>query len=130
MYELIDAFEEARAEIEIQQERERVRSQLKAKEPTKFDNKAHEEDDQRDVEEVWSRIQKLGTGQICIEDLYTADLKENLKTFVSILHLVRVGRLDVWQESLPYGEIYVEIMTEEASGTIEDNLGGRIEAVM
>jgi len=130
MYELIDAFEEARAEIEIQQERERVRSQLKAKESTKFDNKAHEEDDQRDVEEVWSRIQKLGTGQICIEDLYTADLKENLKTFVSILHLVRVGRLDVWQESLPYGEIYVEIMTEEASGTIEDNLGGRIEAVM
>ncbi|MBO5547243.1 MAG: chromosome segregation protein ScpA [Candidatus Methanomethylophilaceae archaeon] len=130
MYELIDAFEEARAEIEIQQERERVRSQLKAKEPTKFDNKAHEEDDARDVEQVWARIQKLGTGQICIEDLYTNDLKENLKTFVSILHLVRVGRLNVWQDSLPYGDIFVEIMTEGASGTIEDSIAGRIEAVM
>ncbi len=130
MYELIDAFEEARVEIEIQQERERVRSQLKDKIPTKFDNKAHEEDDQRDVEEVWERIQRLGTGQICIEDLYTTDLKENLKTFVSVLHLVRLGRLDVWQESLPYGDIYVEIMTEGVSGTIEDNPGGRIEAVM
>ncbi len=130
MYELIDAFEEAREEIEIQQERERVRSQLKAKEPVKFDNKAHEEDDKRDVEEVWARIQKLGMGQICIEDLYTNDLKENLKTFVSVLHLVRLGRLDVWQESLPYGDIYVEIMAEGASGTIEDDLSGRIEAVM
>jgi segregation and condensation protein A len=130
MYELIDAFEEAREEIEIQQERERVRSQLKSKEPVKFDNKAHEEDDKRDVEEVWARIQKLGMGQICIEDLYTSDLKENLKTFVSVLHLVRLGRLDVWQESLPYGEIYVEIMAEGASGTIEDDLSGRIEAVM
>ena len=130
MYELIDAFEEAREEIEIQQERERVRSQLKSKEPVKFDNKAHEEDDKRDVEEVWARIQKLGMGQICIEDLYTSDLKENLKTFVSVLHLVRLGRLDVWQESLPYGEIYVEIMAEGAFGTIEDDLSGRIEAVM
>jgi segregation and condensation protein A len=130
MYELIDAFEAAREEIEVQRERERVKSQLKAKEPVKFDNKAHEEDDQRDVEAVWERIQKLGMGQICIEDLYTSDLKENLKTFVSILHLVRIGRLDVWQESLPFGEIYVEIMTEGASGTIEDDLGDRIEAVM
>jgi len=129
MYELIDAFEEAREEIEVQQERERVRRELKAKEPSKFDNKAHEEDDQRDVEEVWERIQKLGMGQICIEDLYTNDLKENLKTFVSILHLVRVGRLDVWQETLPYGDIFVEIITEGASGTIEDSTG-RIEAVM
>jgi segregation and condensation protein A len=129
MYELIDAFEEAREEITIQQERERVRQELKSKEPSKFDNKAHEEDDRRDVEEVWERIQKLGTGQICIEDLYTKDLKENLKTFVSVLHLVRIGRLDVWQETLPYGDIFVEIITEGASGTIEDNLG-RIEAVM
>ncbi len=130
MYELIDAFEEARVEIEVQQQRERMRSQLKAKEPVKFDNKAHEEDDKHDVEEVWARIQKLGMGQICIDDLYTSDLKENLKTFVSVLHLVRDGRLNVWQDGVPYGDIFVEIMAEGVSGTIEDDLGGRIEAVM
>ncbi len=130
MYELIGAFEEARAEIQIQQERERVRTQLKAKEPVKFDNKAHEEDDKRDVEEVWKRIQKLGMGQICIDDLYTGDLKENLKTFVSVLHLVRIGRLDVWQDTLPYGDIFVEIMTDGESESVEDGLFGRIEAVM
>ena len=131
VYELIDAFEDARREIDIQRERERVRRELKAKEPVpgKFDNKAHDEDDERDVEAVWKRIEKLGTGQIDIRDLYTADLKENLTTFVAVLHLVRDGRLAVWQEELPRGTIYVEIKTEWTSGTLEDSPDQRIEAV-
>ena len=133
MYELIDAFEDARKEIEIQKERERVRAELRAKQPAspKFDNKAHDEDDERDVEAVWQRIRRLGTGQICIDDLYTSDLKENLTTFVSVLHLVRDGKLAVWQDELPYGEIFIEIKTDWVSGTLEDSNGGRIpEAVM
>ena len=109
MYELIDAFEDARQEMEVQQERERVRAELRAKEPKKFDNKAHDEDDEKDVESVWKTIQKLGAGPIPMTDLYTRNLMEDLRTFVSILHLVRDGRLDVWQESLPRGEIFVEI---------------------
>ncbi len=130
VYELIDAFEEARHEVEIQRERERVRKILKEKEPVKrFDNLAHEEDDERDVEEVWARVEKLGAGQIDLRDLYTADLRQNLTTFVSILHLVREGRLSVWQEEMPRGPIYIEIATEFTSGTLEDNEGQRIEAV-
>ena len=121
MYELIDAFEDARKEIEIQRERERVRAELKAKEPKTFQNKAHEEDDEQDIEAVWKRIEKLGTGQISIRDLYTGSLDENLTVFVSVLHLVRDGRLAVW----------IEIKTEWTSGTIEDSPEGRIpEAVI
>ena len=124
MYELIDAFEDARKEIEVQKERERVRAELKAREPVKrFENKAHDEDDERDVESAWNRIQKLGTGQICIDDLYTDDLKANLTVFVSVLHLVRDGRLDVWQDLLPEGDIYIEIKTDWMTGTVEDGNG-------
>lgn len=131
MYELIDAFEDARKEIEIQRERERVRAELRAKEPRTFQNKAHEEDDEQDIEAVWKRIEKLGTGQISIRDLYTGSLDENLTVFVSVLHLVRDGRLAVWQNDLPNGEIYIEIKTEWTSGTIEDSPEGRIpEAVI
>ena len=134
MYELIDAFEDARKEIEIQRERERVRAELRAKEPKTFQNKAHEEDDEQDIEAVWKRIEKLGTGQISIRDLYTGSLDENLTVFVSVLHLVRDGRLAVWQDDLPNGEIYIEIIeikTEWTSGTIEDSPEGRIpEAVI
>lgn len=131
MYELIDAFEDARKEIEIQKERERVRAELKAKEPKTFQNKAHEEDDEEVIESVWRRIEKLGTGQISIRDLYTGGLDDNLTVFISVLHLVRDGRLAVWQDDLPYGEIYVEIKTEWTSGTIEDSNKSRIpEAVI
>ena len=127
MYELIDAFEDARKEIEIQRERERVRAELRAKEPKTFQNKAHEEDDEQDIEAVWKRIEKLGTGQISIRDLYTGSLDENLTVFVSVLHLVRDGRLAVWQDDLPNGEIYIEIKTEWTSGTIEDRDQDRVD---
>ncbi len=131
VYELIGAFEDARKEIEIQRERERVRAELRAKEPRKFEDKAHEEDDEQDIEAVWKRIEKLGTGQISIRDLYTGDLGENLTVFVSVLHLVRDGRLAVWQDDLPSGEIFLEIKTEWTSGTLEDFPGRRIpEAVI
>jgi segregation and condensation protein A len=126
MYELIDAFEDARAEIAIQQERERVRAELKAKEPKKFDNKAHDEDDEKDVERVWERIEKLGAGAIQMSQLYTNNVMEDLRTFVSVLHLVRDGKLNVWQDTLPYGEVFVEIRMPGASRTLEDSA---IEAV-
>ena len=129
VYELIDAFEDARREIEIQAERERVRRELKAREPKRFDNKAHDEDDERDVEAVWNRIEKLGAGQIEITDLYTGNLKDDLTTFVAVLHLVRDGRLDAWQDEYPYGKIYLEIRTEWMSGTLEDSPDRIPEAV-
>ena len=121
VFELIDAFEDARKEMEVQKERERVRAQLKAKEPRKFENKAHDEDDERDVEAVWQRIERLGAGQIGMDDLFVGNLKDDLTTFVAVLHLVRDGRLDVWQDSLPSGRIYIEILTERSSGMIEDS---------
>lgn len=129
VYELIDAFEDARREIEIQKERERVRSELKAKEPRRFENKAHDEDDEKDVEAVWQRVERLGVGQIEMDDLYTGNPQEDLTTFVSVLHLVRDGRLDVRQDALPYGRIYIEIRTEILSGTLEDDRDARIRAV-
>ncbi len=129
VYELIDAFEDARREIEIQAERERVRRELKAREPKRFENKAHDEDDERDVEAVWNRIEKLGAGQIEITDLYTGNLGEDLTTFVAVLHLVRDGRLDAWQDEYPYGRIYLEIRTEWMSGTLEDSPDRIPEAV-
>ena len=119
MYELIDAFEEARDEIAVQLERERIREALRATEPKKFENKAHEEDDEKDVEAVWNRIQKLGTGEISITDLYCADIMENLRVVVSVLHLVRDGKLGIRQDDLPYGEVYVEMLLDGADGTVE-----------
>jgi len=119
MYELLDAFEEARAEMEICRERERVKLELEEKIPKKFDNKAHDEDDKKDVEFIWRKIVKLGTGPIPIDELYTREIMENLRTFVAILHLVRDGRLEVLQGSLPRGEIIIEMKVPGIPTTIE-----------
>lgn len=119
MNELLDAFEEAREQTEIRLERERVRIELGEKTPRKFDNKAHDEDDNRDVELVWDRIVRLGTGPIRIDELYTGNIMDNIRTFVSILHLVRDGRLDVRQDVLPRGEVYIEMKIPGMPTTLE-----------
>jgi segregation and condensation protein A len=119
MYELIDAFEESREEILVQQERERVKKELKARAPRKFENKAHDEDDEKDVERVWERINSMGKEAIRIEALYTRNVMDDLRTFVSILHLVRDGKLNVWQEILPRGVVLVRVSSNEDSEGIE-----------
>lgn len=117
--ELLGAFEEARQEMAISAERERVRQELKAKEPRKFDNKAHDEDDEHDVDRIWQRIKDLGTGAFRLSDLYTNDMKENITVFVSALHLLRDGKINLWQTELPYGDIFVEIKIDWAAASIE-----------
>jgi len=119
MYELLDAFEEARIEMEVQRERERVRVELEEKVPKKFDNKAHDEDDKHDVERIWERIVRLGSGPIPLDELYIGDIMETLRAFVAVLHLVRDGRLDIYQASLPRGEIIIEMKVPGIPTTIE-----------
>ena len=130
MYELVEAFEEAREEIDIMEERELLRQQLIAKEPRKFDNKAHEEDTKIEVERVWRRIQRFGTGPLQLSDLYTTDIKENITVFVSVLHLVRDGQLAIWQDDLPSGQIFVEIKMDYAFGKVENQVAQMIEEVV
>ncbi len=117
MYELIDAFEEARNEIAVQKERDRVRIALKNKPPQKFENKAHDEDDEKDVQSVWRSIEKLGTGEIFINDLYNRNIMHNLTVFLSVLHLVRDGKLSIRQDVMPFSEIFVEMLIDGAVGT-------------
>ena len=118
--ELLGAFEEAREEMAISAERERVRQELKAKAPRKFENKAHEEDDERDVERVWQKIKDLGTGPFRLSDLYTDDMMNNITVFVSALHLLRDGKIGLWQDELPYGDIFVEIKLDWAAASVEE----------
>ena len=121
MFELLDAFEDAREEMELHIIREQARIELKEKEPRAFDTKAHQEDDKRDLEMVWNKIENLGTGPLMLRDLYVNDVKTNITTFVSVLHLVRDGKLTIWQDNMPYGEIFIEIKMDWMSGVVEDS---------
>lgn len=119
MVELLDALEEAREAASIASIREKARQELRAKMPKNFENKAHEEDDEKDIAHVWDMIQKLGTGAIPLTDLYVDDPMENITRFVAVLHLVRDGKINIWQNELPYGDIYLEIKMDWATVSVE-----------
>lgn len=115
MMDLLDAFEEARREAEIAKDRENARRRLAEKEPRRFDNKAHREDDEQTVEGVYRSIYAMGMDPMPITEFYTGSKEENITVFVSVLHLVRNGRLEVSQAELPYGEIMIQIKLPEAA---------------
>lgn len=120
MMELLDAFDEAQEEIRIAEEREITRQKLKAQVP-RFDNKAHKEIDESDVNKVWERIQNIGTGAFALSELYTDDMDNNITVFWSALQLVRNGKLTIWQDELPYGEIMIDIVVDWTSAKLEDS---------
>ena len=120
MKDILDAFEGAREEAEIARAREISREKLKNREPLKFDNKAHREDDERTVEKVYERIKSMGAGPMPITEFYSGDVEQNITVFVSVLHLVRNGLLDVSQTELPYGEITVQIKAPEARAPVAE----------
>lgn len=113
--ELMEAFDEAVEEEEIREARAETTKKLKAAreaEPAKkFDNKAHEEDDETVVRRVFKMVlERAVNGHVSMDSLYTADIREVISCFVSVLHLVRYGLLDVSQESLDGGDIDITVL--------------------
>ncbi len=119
LIELLDAFEGAKRDAEIQAHRQKVREALKLTNE-KFDDKAHKEDHERDVAETWDRILKCGNGPICIEDLFNGEKEDRIMVFVSLLFLAKYGKVALWQDDLPFGQIFLEIKLPWDIGTIEE----------
>ncbi len=121
MIDLLDAFEEARAEIENFNEAQRTIIKIRNKEPvSRFDNKAHREDDEQVVENIYQMIYSMGMDPMPITEFYTNDKEHNISVFVAVLHLVRDGKLEVSQETLPYSEILVQIRQPDNNVPMEN----------
>lgn len=119
LIELLDAFEEANEEARRQEERARLREMLKDSDQ-KFDSKSHGEDLEKDVEMVWKRILKCGTGPVVIDDLFEGSKEDRITVFVALLFLARNGKIALWQNDLPHGQIFLEMKIPWDIGTMED----------
>jgi segregation and condensation protein A len=119
LIELLDAFEDAKRDAEIQAHRQKAREALKLTNE-KFDDKAHKEDHEKDVAETWERILKCGNGPIGIEDLFNGEKEDRIMVFVSLLFLAKYGKIALWQDDLPFGQIFLEIKLPWDIGTIEE----------
>lgn len=119
LVELLDAFEDAREEVELREQRERAREAMRAADQ-RFDPKSHAEDLEKDVEEVWKRILKCGNGPVVIDDLFAGGKEDRVTVFVSLLFLARNGKIALWQDDLPFGQIFMEIKLPWDIATLED----------
>jgi segregation and condensation protein A len=117
LIDLLDAFEEAKKESDIRQELAKFMQKYKRPD---FDDKAHKENLEEDIATVWERIQRCGQGSIPIVDLYTAGKEDRIKVFISILFLAKMGKIHIWQEKLPYGEIFMELKVPWDIAQLED----------
>ena len=118
LFDLIVSLQDAQKEIELREARQETLEKMRAERAAnkgKFDNKAHEEDDETVVKRVYKTIiERTSNGPITMSRLYNGSLKDSISFFVSVLHLVRYGLLEVEQESLPRGEITINVIDPTA----------------
>jgi segregation and condensation protein A len=126
LVELLDALEEAQEEIELHQQREKARQVLLAKEE-RFENKAHAEDLEKDVEETWRRIMRCGPGPLVIDDIFGEGREDRVMVFVALLFLAKAGRIALWQDELPFGRICLEIKLPWEIGILKEEKGMAME---
>lgn len=115
LYELVEAFEEARGEAELRQilSERRATERIKWKLDSRSDvnAKVHKDDLEAEKAEIWKRIARLNGAPIPITDIRGKDREDHIKTLISILFLASDNKLKIWQEDFPYGMIYVQNLT-------------------
>lgn len=102
--DLLDAFSQAQTEIA---EHLRRASIPIAAQPHKFVDNAHKEDPEKEIRELLERLLSMGSVPVPFSDL--AQGKNDVVTvFLAMLFLARLGKIRVWQDNTPVGEIYME----------------------
>lgn len=102
--DLLDAFSQAQTEIA---EHLRRASIPIARQDRKFEDNAHKEDPEKEIRELLERLLSMGSGPVPFSDL--AQGKNDVVTvFLAMLFLARLGKIRIWQDNPPVGEIYME----------------------
>jgi segregation and condensation protein A len=117
LIDLLDAFDEAKKESDIRQELARFMQKYRRPD---FDDKSHKECLEDDIAEVWERIQKFGNGPIPITDLSNLCKEDRITVLVSMLFLAKMGKIHIWQEKPPFGEIFLEVKVPWDIAQLED----------
>jgi len=120
LVELAEAFGEAYMEAELNETVKKISK--KPRKRREFRNPTHKEDQEADIRFTMERIKRFEAGPISLTDLYEPEGgKEELITlFSSLLFLAKEGKVHVWQNDLPYGEIYAELRVPFEIAKLED----------
>jgi segregation and condensation protein A len=108
LMELMDAFDEARREADIQMQLNALREQAIRRFAPNFHQKVHSEDLTEDIALTWARIAQFNGEPIPLRQLTLGDAWDEVTIFMSLLFLAHLEKVKLWQKDYPHGEIYVK----------------------
>jgi segregation and condensation protein A len=121
LMELMDAFDEARREAEIQMQLNALRAQAAKRFAPNFHQKVHSEDLTDDIGVTWARLVQFNGEPIPLRSLTAGGIWDEVTVFMSLLFLAQLRKVKLWQKNYPYGEILVKRLSMEES-LAEDDL--------
>ena len=120
LMELMDAFDEARREAEIQVQLNALREQAIKRFAPNFHQKVHGEDLTEDIGLTWGRLSQFNGDPIPLRSLVAGSVWDEVTVFMALLFLAQLQKVKLWQKEFPHGEIYVKrLSTEETIATEE-----------
>jgi len=122
LMELMDAFDEARREAEIQMQLNALREQAAKRFAPNFHQKVHGEDLTEDIGVTWARLSQFDGNPIPLRALCAGGVWDEVTVFMSLLFLAQLRKVKLWQRNLPYGEIFVKRLSQEETLAAEDLL--------
>jgi segregation and condensation protein A len=124
LMELMNAFDEARRDAEVQLQLSALREQAAKAYAPDFHTKVHSEDLSEDIGLTWSRIVRFNGSAIPLDHLApTRDRWDLITVFVSVLFLAKMEKVKLWQDAYPMGDIFVQRTSKEAALNPEDLAG-------
>src|SRR6266511_3903999 len=113
LMELMDAFDEARQEAEIQLRLNALREQAIQRFAPNFHQKVHGEDLTEDIAFTWGRLVQFDGEPIPLRQLTAGGIWDEVTIFMSLLFLAHLEKVKLWQKDYPYGEIFVKRLSAE-----------------
>ncbi len=120
LVELMDAFDEARREAEIQLQLNALREQALKRFAPNFHQKVHGEDLTEDIGLTWGRLTQFNGDPVPLRSLVAGSVWDEVTVFMSLLFLAQLQKVKLWQKAFPYGEIFVKRLSSEETIAAEE----------
>ena len=115
LIELIDAFEEAKIEMELNRKIER---NIKEKITLNLSEKIHKENLEEEINEVWNRLCDIEKEDILYSEVHNGTKEDAITVFLSLLFLASKRKVRLFQSD-SYGDIHIELLIPEGLKKME-----------
>jgi len=107
LIDLVEAFNDAKNEVMMREVIARNR-EIDRKDLPSFQKKVHSEDVEQEICMVWQRILSFNGDPVPLRRIYKKERTDFVTVFISVLFLTKLRRIDLWQEGIPDGEIFIK----------------------